>query len=68
MINSISNNINAMHKAMDRIFKNSVKIARGDIDAKKILDTKVDMHDVKTQAKVIKAVNKIEDEVLNILA
>jgi hypothetical protein len=68
MISSISNNISALHLAEKRLSDTAVKIAKGDLSAENMVQAKLDQHDIKAQAKVIKATNELEDEILDILA
>jgi len=68
MIGSISNNLNSLHLAENRMYTASKKVAAGDLDEKNLVDTKLASTDIKAQATVIKTINETKNQILDILA
>ena len=68
MIGSISKVLQSMHGAMDKLYTTSQKVASGDFSVEDVVDIKMSKNEVKADHKVIKAINDLEDEVLDILA
>jgi hypothetical protein len=68
MINALGNALQGLMRAEERLGKTSEKIASGDVSVENLVDAKIEARDVKTQAKALSIISKVEDEVLDILA
>ena len=68
MISPISNVLQGMQGAMEKLHTTSQKVASGDFSVEDVVDIKISKNEIKADQKVVKAINDMEDEILDILA
>lgn len=68
LIDSISTALQGLLRAEDKLAQTAERISKGDISADALVEAKLDANNVKLQAKNLKKMTEVEDDVLDILA